>query len=186
MSTLSPAAIVALDAAGITPAQWIAFGGWLEQITDADGGTRWVPSDQWRGDVCGCTDDRCTGYHHGENEPCGCLPALIAERAQKREAHALWAEYRAAAEAHDGQGDHVAHDAARTRAEAWVRRYYPGALTFSLDAPVKGQRGISVTYPGTDPGYVGSAAEGDGWRMLVWSADVDENGRTTAPAEVQR
>lgn len=34
----------------------------------------------WRGDSCGCTDDRCTdGYHHDANEECGCLPVLIGQ-----------------------------------------------------------------------------------------------------------
>lgn len=34
----------------------------------------------WFGDACGCPDDRCIGYHHGEDEPCGCLPALLAQQ----------------------------------------------------------------------------------------------------------
>lgn len=32
----------------------------------------------WRGDVCGCPDDRCVGYHHGDGDDCGCLAALLA------------------------------------------------------------------------------------------------------------
>ena len=27
----------------------------------------------WRGDVCGCSDDRCVGYHHDEHDECYCL-----------------------------------------------------------------------------------------------------------------
>lgn len=37
----------------------------------------------WRGDDCGCTDDRCIGYHHDEHEECGCLLALIEETKQR-------------------------------------------------------------------------------------------------------
>lgn len=33
----------------------------------------------WRGDSCGCPDDRCRGQHHGEDDACGCLEALLAE-----------------------------------------------------------------------------------------------------------
>ncbi|MFK4806774.1 hypothetical protein ACI3KX_13005 [Microbacterium sp. ZW CA_36] len=35
-------------------------------------------SDVWRGDACGCTDDRCTGYHH-EGPACGCLDVQLDE-----------------------------------------------------------------------------------------------------------
>lgn len=34
-------------------------------------------SDTWGGDTCGCPDSRCSGYHHAEHEPCGCLPVCI-------------------------------------------------------------------------------------------------------------
>lgn len=35
------------------------------------------PGEQvWRGDECGCTDDRCTGYHH-EGPVCGCLDVQL-------------------------------------------------------------------------------------------------------------
>ncbi len=37
------------------------------------------PDGVWRGDSCGCTDDRCIGYHHGTGADCGCLPVLIDE-----------------------------------------------------------------------------------------------------------
>ncbi|UYG15799.1 hypothetical protein BRM3_09085 [Brachybacterium huguangmaarense] len=37
------------------------------------------PDGVWRGDACGCTDERCTGHHHDETEDCLCLPALIDE-----------------------------------------------------------------------------------------------------------
>lgn len=31
----------------------------------------------WHGDRCGCTDDRCIGYHHYDEADCGCLPVLL-------------------------------------------------------------------------------------------------------------
>lgn len=34
-------------------------------------------STEWRGDACGCTDDRCTGHHHSAEERCGCLDAQL-------------------------------------------------------------------------------------------------------------
>jgi hypothetical protein len=37
---------------------------------------------EWYGDECGCSDDRCIGYHHDDNDDCGCLPVLI-EMAQE-------------------------------------------------------------------------------------------------------
>ena len=46
---LNAAARAELTAAGISVADWIA----------ASGG-----SGTWHGDACGCTDDRCIGYHH--------------------------------------------------------------------------------------------------------------------------
>lgn len=35
------------------------------------------PDGQWRGDRCGCTDDRCISYHHDERAVCGCLSVLL-------------------------------------------------------------------------------------------------------------
>lgn len=37
----------------------------------------------WRGDACGCTDDRCIGHHHDEHEECACLPFLIGDTKQR-------------------------------------------------------------------------------------------------------
>lgn len=31
----------------------------------------------WWGDVCGCPDDRCIGFHHDAQDECGCLRALL-------------------------------------------------------------------------------------------------------------
>lgn len=40
----------------------------------------------WRGDECGCEDDRCRGHHHAELEPCGCLPVRLADLLKQRSA----------------------------------------------------------------------------------------------------
>lgn len=37
----------------------------------------WFPDGQWRGDRCGCPDDRCIGYHHEDATDCGCIEALV-------------------------------------------------------------------------------------------------------------
>ena len=63
MTTLNADAKATLREAGITQAAWIRAGGWI------DG--------KWHGDECGCSDDRCIGYHHDEDEDCQCLPALL-------------------------------------------------------------------------------------------------------------
>jgi len=34
---------------------------------------------RWSGDACGCPDSRCIGFHHYENEECGCLRVLLAQ-----------------------------------------------------------------------------------------------------------
>lgn len=148
----------------------------------------------WHGDTCGCRDDRCIGHHHDAGDECGCLPAWLADLAKAKEAHAIWHAYRAAVEANDGEGDQEADDAAWARAEKHVRRHYPHALTFSLDAVVpvretvlhwdgEGKllpgsdivvvptRGISVTYPPQRRHrelYMNQAQEGEHIRQLVW------------------
>lgn len=58
-----------LQAAGITEDQW------ARENYFSDG--------KWYGDACGCPDDRCIGFHHDENDECGCLPALLVNRAEK-------------------------------------------------------------------------------------------------------
>lgn len=52
-----------LRAAGVSQAAWAK----ANYSTD---GT-------WPGGACGCFDDRCIGYHHGEGDDCGCLPVLL-------------------------------------------------------------------------------------------------------------
>lgn len=178
MTKLNAQARSTLADAGITMRDWIAYGGWLKEDTDETGNRRWVQETEWRGDECGCDDDRCIDYHHDEGEECGCLPVLIENRAKDREAYDIWQAYRAAVEANDGRGDQAAYDAVWSRAEAWVRRHYPRAVSFSLDGVVKGERGISATYPGTDPGYVGSEPEDEGhYRQQLWTEGTNPNGR---------
>lgn len=57
-------ALNALDAVGITPAAW---------------SLHFFGTDVWHGDECGCPDDRCRGLHHDIDEPCYCLPNLLAD-----------------------------------------------------------------------------------------------------------
>jgi len=65
MATLTDEAVTTLDLAGISPREWARA---------HTGGT------VWKGDACGCPDDRCAGSHHDAAAPCDCLAALIAER----------------------------------------------------------------------------------------------------------
>lgn len=39
----------------------------------------WYADGVWRGDACGCHDDRCVGYHHGADQDCGCIEAMLGE-----------------------------------------------------------------------------------------------------------
>jgi hypothetical protein len=39
----------------------------------------WWTDGQWHGDRCGCTDDRCIGFHHEDATDCRCLPVLLEE-----------------------------------------------------------------------------------------------------------
>lgn len=104
---------------------------------------------RWHGDDCGCTDDRCIGYHHDDADECQCLPALldqwVVEQRARLAAAPIWSAYRAAVESNDGRGDEAAYEAAWASAEEWVRTYHPGAQTFSLDALIDGRVGISIT-----------------------------------------
>lgn len=58
-----PPLTVVLAELGFSIADWARANGWADGL--------------WRGDRCGCPDDRCIGHHHAENEECGCLPALL-------------------------------------------------------------------------------------------------------------
>jgi hypothetical protein len=37
----------------------------------------WTGARAWTGDRCGCTDDRCIGFHHDNEGDCQCLEALL-------------------------------------------------------------------------------------------------------------
>lgn len=62
---LSAKARLRITQAGLTVTQYVRH----HQGDDLD----------WRGDYCGCTDDRCRGYHHEIAAECGCLPVCIEE-----------------------------------------------------------------------------------------------------------
>lgn len=64
MTRLHRAARETLRAYGYSEATWSFY---------------WTGDRSWRGDACGCTDDRCVGYHHDVDEHCGCLPALLVD-----------------------------------------------------------------------------------------------------------
>jgi hypothetical protein len=51
-----------IHAAGLTIAAYVRFT---------------FPDGQWGGDECGCTDDRCIGFHHERRDECQCLPVLL-------------------------------------------------------------------------------------------------------------
>lgn len=179
MTELSPAALSVLASAGVSTAEWITYGGWLTEVSTESAERQWVPGTEWRGDACGCTDDRCVGYHHDAYEECLCLPALLEDLARLREAYAIWQSHRAAVDADNGRGDPAAIAAVRARTATWVQCHFPRAQSFSLDAVVNGVRGISVTCPGADPGYVGSTPDGVGYRQRVWSEGTDPYGHSS-------
>lgn len=70
MSTLNRTARETLGWAGLTPRAWI------EQHFPGLG--------RWAGDECGCTDDRCAGYHHDDGEPCTCLATMLEDAGHGR------------------------------------------------------------------------------------------------------
>ncbi|MBN9327637.1 MAG: hypothetical protein BGO38_07820 [Cellulomonas sp. 73-145] len=49
---------------------------------------RWNGSEDgvWRGDLCGCPDDWCRGYHHEVADVCMCLHVLLQSYCNQREA----------------------------------------------------------------------------------------------------
>lgn len=159
MATLNDAALQQLEWAGLTEAEWIEW-------NEGPGAT------EWRGDACGCSDDRCIGYHHDVNEECGCLPALLEERERSytaaREAQPIWDAYQQAI----ADKDEAAVRAARERAGEWVRTYGGSTVTsFSLDELVNGHAGISVTTAMNDQRWLQWKA---GAECLVrWMSETD-------------
>lgn len=64
MAEMTAHTIAVLEDADVTPEEWIKHHG---------------HGDTWGGDECGCPDDRCIGYHHLADEPCGCFRVLLDE-----------------------------------------------------------------------------------------------------------
>lgn len=64
ISRLNAEAKAALREAGISQATW---------AREHCGGSKWY------GDACGCPDDRCIGFHHGDLMECLCRRVLIDE-----------------------------------------------------------------------------------------------------------
>lgn len=127
MTRLNHEARETLRAAGFTTREWAQLHGYAS-------------AGEWRGDECGCTDDRCIGYHHDENEECQCLPALIEEQRRQERATArgcaVWGAHLHAEET--GAADDRAR--ADELAAAWIAEFHPGAVSYSLtDSP----RGIT-------------------------------------------
>ncbi|WNM72259.1 hypothetical protein SEA_GUSANITA_39 [Arthrobacter phage Gusanita] len=128
---------------GISAAQWtkIQFGG-----------------DEWFGDACGCNDDRCIGYHHDEQDECGCLPALLTnyyrDQAAIRDGRTVWTTHLQALET----GSPADRKDADRKAALWIEHYYRAAMTWSLTETVDGRQGITITNRFNDR------------RWLVWDA----------------
>lgn len=66
---LNAEVITTLRESGISLKDWFEF--------------NYVSSGVWLGDVCGCTDDRCIGFHHDGPDDCGCFPAMLDEYRRK-------------------------------------------------------------------------------------------------------
>ena len=92
----------------------------------------------WRGDECGCPDDRCIGYHHAADEDCGCLPALIEElqreERQLEGARPVWAAHLVAI----ATGKPEDHDAAARLASAWIETYMAGTTWHAFSEVPRG------------------------------------------------
>lgn len=125
MTQLNHEARETLRLAGITPAVWAKRHGYQA-------------ARDWRGDECGCPDDRCIGHHHDATDECGCLPALIKElRRDERklaDARKVWSAHLHATDSGD---DSTRHAAAKLAAE-WIATYQPGTTWYSLTASDRG------------------------------------------------
>jgi hypothetical protein len=63
--------------------QLIKSEGWLIPGVTIAGYVRyWSADGVWRGDACGCPDDRCIGFHHDEQAACGCVDVTLGEYAR--------------------------------------------------------------------------------------------------------
>lgn len=124
-----------------------------EPVTEATWARFWQAGDpEWGGDECGCRDDRCTGYHHGADEPCGCIRTLIRDyETANDEAETLWERHQA--------GDPGAVE----DGEKWVRQRCDYGLTgWAFDVTVDDEAGIAIT-----------TTKHPQWRLL-WSAGSAE------------
>lgn len=119
MTQLNQAARETLRWAGLTPGVWAKRHGYDS-------------AKAWRGDECGCPDDRCIGYHHDAEEECGCLPALIEElRRDERKlaaARPVWAAHLSAI----GSGTAEDRAEADKLAAEWVATHNAGATWHAL------------------------------------------------------
>jgi hypothetical protein len=149
MTQLTRDARATLRDAGFTSRQWAQLHGY-SGATD------------WRGDECGCTDDRCIGFHHDATDECGCLPALIEEHRKQQRASAagrdVWAAHTRASET--GTPDDRA--AADELAAAWIAEYHPGAISHAFTESPKG-----ITYRNQ-------------WNETTWLIFDAERGQVTA------
>jgi hypothetical protein len=56
----------------------IKAAGWYDPSVTIAGYVRhWYPDGEWGGDLCGCVDDRCIGFHHEAGEVCDCLAGWL-------------------------------------------------------------------------------------------------------------
>ncbi|WP_103348699.1 hypothetical protein [Amycolatopsis sp. CA-128772] len=93
---LNDTARATLNSFGISPTQWAQqhFG-----------------TDEWHGDACGCTDDRCIGHHHDRPDDCGCLTVLLTAAA---------AELQAAVDAREAELAHAPRRPFSASFEGWT------------------------------------------------------------------
>lgn len=118
-------------------------------ITEIAWARYWGSGDPvWTGDACGCPDDRCIGYHHGADEPCGCLRVLVRDYEDTEdEAIDAWDKY----QANDPSAVEVGRE--------WVERQNVAGLSgWSFEIAVNGEAGIAIKTIGNPE-----------WRLL-WSA----------------
>lgn len=154
MVTLNAPARETLKFAGISRAQWIKAHG--------NKGT-------WTGDRCGCSDDRCIGFHHDELDECECLPAMIETHFKEQRAiedgKGVWTAHLHALET----GTPADKEAAASKAAQWVELYQGTRteISHSLTEVVDGKQGTSLI------NIFNSS------RWLVWDAAV----RTSEPAK---
>jgi hypothetical protein len=50
-----------------------------EGLTVEDYAGQFSADGVWYGDACGCSDDRCSGFHHDAASNCGCFPVLLEQ-----------------------------------------------------------------------------------------------------------